>query len=278
VVPEPVPRSALAAAVVTLAALASVVVLAPRLAPAPAAVATDDEPMQAVAARSGEIAPRAVRGGTEVRGEPGSFSTAVPDRAEETTVARALQRRIRRKLWGDEPAEAPTRPSRGRSGPGAETADAARENSWQAAKGVVPHERRRPRREESPPPSQLEAAGDDGAEAAAQTPENAAARAGADGGGASGAGSGTDPTLYGAAREPDEGTSGHFELGITARVRTRRAAVNPPTGDTPPAAPDEHPALGPRQRTEVAVRRMIVPPAYEPVVRRMFAQAEEGTP
>ena len=158
--------------------------------------------------------------------------------------------------------------------PRADAGKAASENSWQAAKGGAPREPHRRWQEETPPRSQLEAAGDDDAQTAAPSPEHAGERAAGDGAGASGAGTGTDPALYGPAREQDQAPTDHFELGIAARVRTRHVAPNPPTGDTPPAAPDEHPTLGPRQRTEVAVRRMIVPPAYEPVVRQMFAHPE----
>jgi hypothetical protein len=274
IVPEPVPRGMLAAAVVALTALAIVVVVAPRLAPVPRTVDADEAAVHAAATRSGDLPARAGRGGTEVATELGE----PPDRQEATSVASALQRRIRQGLWGDEPAP-PPRPPRGRSTPRTEPEGVARENSWQAAKGGAPPRYRRMRRQEDmPPPAQIEAAADDGAETAPRPPENAAGRSGADGGGASGAGTGTDPDLYGVARDQEGTPRDRFELGIAARVRTRRAAARPPTGDTPPAAPDEHPVLGPRQRTEVAVRRMIVPPAYEPVVRKIYAHPEEDTP
>jgi hypothetical protein len=275
VVPEPVPRGALTAAVVTLTALASVVVLAPRLAPTPSRVDEDDEVIHAVATPPADAATRGGRGGTEVGARAGTLPSAAPARAEETSVARALQRRIQQGLWGDDPAEL-TRRSRGR-GPSDEAEGAVSEHGWQVAKGNAPRDRR-PWREESPPRSQLDAAGDARAEAAARPSENAARPPGPDGGGASGAGTGTDPALYGPARTEDATPSGQFELGIAARVRTRRVTPRPPTGETPPAAPDEHPVLGPQKRTEVAVRRMIVPPAYEPVLRRIFAHAEEETP
>jgi hypothetical protein len=277
-VPDPVPRGALAAAVVALTLFASVIALAPRLAPTPPRVGADDEPMHAVATRPGEVPLYTGSGGTDIGTEPAAHAPAAePARERETSLARTLQRRIREELWGDGHTELTRRPQR-KGTPSAEAEGAASESSWQVADGGAPGDRRPRGREEAPPRAQLEAAGDEGANAVARPPENAAGRPGADGGGASGAGTGTDPALYGAARGEDDTPSGRFELGIAARVRTRRAAPRPPTGETPPAAPDEHPVLGARQRIEVAVRRMMISPAYEPIVRRVFAHGEEDTP
>ena len=45
----------------------------------------------------------------------------------------------------------------------------------------------------------------------------------------------------------------------------------PPSGEPPPAADDERPALAAGQRSETPLTKMPVPPAYESLVRRLFA-------
>ena len=94
------------------------------------------------------------------------------------------------------------------------------------------------------------------------------------GGAAPGAGSDTDPTLYG---DPHDDLTAHgdrFELAIAARVRTRPGSAEARWTDTPGADASRHPALASGQRREQAGHRMTVPPTFAPIVRRLFAHAE----
>jgi hypothetical protein len=281
-VPQRVPRGALVAAAVALTAFASLVAFAPGLAPAPPRATSADEIMHAVPARPGDVARRVASVGAEADKkaglEPLAQSPAVeaPREPEPTSLARALQKRIRRELWGDEPRAEPARrpPGKAKGAPSEERDDAASEDSWQVAKGSRGDRPARPENEPVPR-AQLEAAGDEAPDDAARAPADTEERPVGSGGGASGAGSGTDPNLFGPEQARGDAPNGRFELGIVARVRTHRASPHPPTGAPPPAAPDERPVLGARQRQEIAVRRMIVPPAFEPIVRRVFAHGTE---
>jgi hypothetical protein len=279
-VPRRAPHGPLVAAAVALAALAALVVLAPRLAPEPPRATSSDEIVHAVPARPGDMARRVSDVGAEADQQPGLEPLAQPGEAsreaEPTSLTRALQKRIRRKLWGDGPRAEPVRrpPGKGKDAPSDEPDDAASEDTWQVANGSLGERRARPE-SEPVPRAQLKAAGDEAVDDAARAPADTEERPVGSGGGASGAGTGTDSNLFGPEQTRGDASSGRFELGIVARVRTHRAAPRPPTGEPPPAAPDERPTLGARQRQEIAVRRMIVPPAFEPIVRRVFAHGTE---
>ena len=101
-------------------------------------------------------------------------------------------------------------------------------------------------------------------------------RAGA-GDGAPGAGTGTEPeSLFGEPRMAGVEAGDTFELGLSAPVHARRAAPAPPGEAPPPAEPDERPRLAGRERSEAALPKMTVPPAYEAIVRTLFAHRGEG--
>src|SRR5262249_50203440 len=104
------------------------------------------------------------------------------------------------------------------------------------------------------------------ADAAGTPPDGGQPGAGA---GRSGAGTGTDPELFG--RPHDDGTAGtgHFQLAIAARVRTRPGGPLDPSGDTPGTEPDGNPTLVRAQRPEEPAHHMAVPAAWQPLVGRL---------
>jgi len=105
-------------------------------------------------------------------------------------------------------------------------------------------------------------------------PGNGDDRTSDQGGAAPGAGSDTDPNLYG---DPHDDVTAHgdrFELAIAARVRTRPGSAEARWTDTPGADPSRRPTLAAGQRPEQAGHRMTVPPTFAPIVRRLFAHAE----
>jgi hypothetical protein len=76
--------------------------------------------------------------------------------------------------------------------------------------------------------------------------------------------------LFGPASQASGGRE-TFELPLGARVRALAGDPGPASGEAPPAAPDTHPELAPGQRREAPVFKTVVPPAYEPIVRQLFA-------
>ena len=110
------------------------------------------------------------------------------------------------------------------------------------------------------------------------TPRHAGATSTEPGGGGPGEGAGTDTdsTLYG--QPDDEPVTGRdrFELGIAARVRTRRGSDTGSWSDAPAADGDRHPVLASQHRAEQPGHRMPVPPAFAPLVRRLFAHTQPG--
>jgi hypothetical protein len=88
---------------------------------------------------------------------------------------------------------------------------------------------------------------------------------------AAGAGNDTDPDLFGPPSARRSGAAAMFELALAAPVRTRRGAPRRVSGEAPPAAPDKRPELGASQREHEPVSKMAVPPAYEAIVREVFA-------
>lgn len=91
---------------------------------------------------------------------------------------------------------------------------------------------------------------------------------------APGAGNATDPNLFGAPTDLPPRGGETFELAIDAPVRARPGGTRPASGEPPPAGADTHPELTRGARPEHAIRRMPVPPAYEAIVREVFAHRD----
>lgn len=125
-----------------------------------------------------------------------------------------------------------------------------------------------------PNTGRLEPSPDDGATdpGAARTVRPHPAHGAAAGTAGPGAGTGTDPQLYGPARRIDGRAGGRFELAVAARVYAR-PGDGPEAGEDDPTADeaDTAPALAPSQRADTPTHRLIVPPSWHAVVRRLFA-------
>jgi hypothetical protein len=94
--------------------------------------------------------------------------------------------------------------------------------------------------------------------------------------GTSGAGDGTDTALFGPPSETAHADGDAFALAITARVRSPRAGPRPPSGEPPPVEADARPALADGQRRQLPVTKMPIPPAWEPLLRALFAHGGNG--
>jgi hypothetical protein len=269
-VPDVVPIRAFASAIAALCALAMVAVMAPTLRPPPPRVIVGDRPMDFVATgRSHEGADRLlVAPGTERPGAHGAESERSADgRDDEAGGALAgasatLQDWLQQALGAEERWEAgepvPTNPDqKGAHGPQAEHRPAT---TAAVDDRASPTGERKPAEETGP--------------AARASGESATEPRG--GGPGAGAGTDSDPTLYGEPdREPVTGRD-RFELGIAARVRTRRGADMGTWSDAPTADGDRHPVLAGQQRSEQQGHRMPVPPSFAPLVRRLYAHAPPG--
>jgi hypothetical protein len=267
VVPTAVPRTALAALLAAVAALVAVLLLAPQLRP--------PSPRLVYLRGAGDDWPRGVDGldGSSaqlvVAPAPGADPTAAEREAERATgdapeaasivvEARSLQQRIRDGVWGK----------------GWDDGDAAAGGGERAAS-----DRKRDARRRAGDGSTGGAAGPDDAAAAPRAAgSRTATRAGGAGDGASGAGTHTDPNLYGIPAILPHTSEAAFQLALAARVRAEHAEPRPPEGPAPPAGPDLRPALAGRQRNEAAVHRMPVPSRYEPLVRALFAHRADERP
>jgi len=266
VVPRLVSAPTLAAACAAVAALALVIVFAPWLRPPPARVLVGDRPMDFVAgdeSRTGAdrllVAP-----GTEHQppaGAPGSGRMRSETEAEDSTLA-TLQEWLQDTLgadehWQTDDGEAPP------SGSRQDTTGSVRQDRDPKARPVADARAANGGREvpgADGPATPRPGSGDD------TTPDH--------GGAAPGAGSDTDPTLYG---DPHDDLTAHgdrFELAIAARVRTRPGSAEAHWTDAPGADPSRRPALAAGRRPEQAGHRMTVPPTFAPIVRRLFAHAE----
>jgi hypothetical protein len=195
-----------------------------------------------------------------------------------------LQERIRQRLWGEDRARVHAALERAERGPGPER-EAEAPGGEQLADASDPEERWAiaPK----PPPAASPA---DGSPAgAAPGGDRAEARGddarGAERGGAAspheaatGAGSGTDPNLFGAA-SAERAARARFELPLAARVHALGGGPAPlSSGEAPPPAPDARPDLAAAQRRDAPVLRMSVPPAYEAIVRAAFAHRGAEAP
>jgi hypothetical protein len=271
VVPRGVPREAVAAALGTTTALLLVLLLAPRLRP------------PAPEVFYGEAVPE---GAGRLRAVPGRVLFTPTRDAERLATAPApsltaeLQERIRRRVWGrdwEATREAMARmaseqqarggESERRSSPGRD-GDADAEQGWDLARPA-------PSRGEAGTPERVAAPGREPGEQDGATrpdPDRRAEDRDAIGTGdaARGAGTTPDPRLLGPATEPRPGRE-TFDVPIVARVRSLGGGPRPPSGEAPPAAPDARPDLGAGQRRDAPVARMDVPPAYEEIVRNVFA-------
>jgi len=288
-VPRWLPLRPLAAALGATGALVLAVTLSPLLRPASPPAIYLNEPV-------GNLAPidltpdrvliaPARQLGSPSSGEPG-VSSAPPgggSSSRPSFLAR-LQERIRERAWGaasERPGEA-TRATDRRDAPLGEPAHAKSGGDANEALSGAAHAvgsrsgqellkvARAVRRSHPGHGGPEEAPGD------ASPPESRGEgdaephRTGTDGA-AAGAGTGTSPDLFGPPSAGRLGERDAFELALTAPGRGSAPTPTPPSGEAPPAAEDERPALAAGQRSETPLTKMPVPPAYESLVRRLFA-------
>lgn len=310
VVGRRVPRGALASAITATAALALALLLGPGLRPHVPEIVYSDEPVDAseatddggvpdrivVAPARGRAEPRRRDGGTPVAGR--DASGAPEDDSALARLSSDLQDRIRRELWGREwertrdamaraererAAEEAAANGAGEAGDGLERSDGDEDSAdepWEPS-GLASTRRgarRAAGRNRDTAGSRGESsAADDAARGFGDDTETSATGAG-EGEAARGAGNGTDPNLFGAATEPGTEGGDTFELGIAAPVRARQAGPRRATGEPPPASADAHPETARATRAEQAIRKMPVPPAYEAIVREVFAHRGDPRP
>jgi hypothetical protein len=270
VVPDTFPHGALGAAAAACSALAAVVILAPAL-PRPRAAATagtlDRVAIDGIDARLRLRADDAAAAALAVLGD---------DDGAVGSVAASLRRRIRHAVGGPRWDDAPPPVASSEAGPVAETSaapsDPAPQPSWDVARDRLARARHASADDAGTSETTAEgAAARDGRRAAADDPgTGAASPAGTP---AAGAGTGTDPNLLGAAADGAPGTAA-FALPIAARVRATGGGRRPASGETPAADPDARPALGDAQRRDAPIPHAEVAPAWEPVVRRLYAHRE----
>jgi len=267
VLPDVFPYAALGVALVATSLFLLVVRAAPGLRP----------PRDA--AESPAIVPARLRPTTE----RGSVPVGAGDEREPgapgrlAQLAADLQERIRERAWGREWHEAAA--AHAQEMPPAPASipvdDDQLERGWQIARSATHASR--------PGPDGAAPDGEADRESSARGADPTRARrqgTGADEPGppAAGAGSATDPNLYGRETTGVDAAGG-FELPLAARVRTVGGGPRPPSGEAPPAAADARPGLAERPRRDAPVLRMAVPVSYEAIVRRLFARgADEATP
>jgi hypothetical protein len=269
VLPEGVPIAALHGALVASAALLLALAFAPHIDPPPEPAASPGSPaaspprMQAVRRRL-LSAPR-----------PGAADqpvSALREDAEGSVLARLpaeLRERIQRRLWGEQ-RERQSMARAGEPPPGAarrEGGEAGRHG--QSSRPTVGDDSERPTEA-----GDSEAQEAEGRAARAELPPRDRAAPGR-GAPTAGAGTGTDRNLLGPPSTPGERAArARFRLAIAARVRALEGGPQRPSGEAPPPEPDERPELGARQLRDAPVHRLDVPPAYEGIVRRVFAREE----
>ena len=281
--PETVPPGALGAALAAITACLLLFAVAPLLAPRMPQIDLRNGPLRLArvaglprdadrvtttpwSARVDGGEPSTGRGAAAPGGDGGSSSLL-------ERLAAGVQEQIRAGLWGQEWDRIRDALAR------AERQRAARQRDEEHATRDEPGEGwERARAEAAGNGTAVEdARGDDetGRRAAAGAVEH-------DGGGEAGPGAGTDtdPNLFGAASASADGSGETFDLAIVARVRAHRAAARPPTGPAPAAAPDNRPGLATRQRPEAAIPKVVVPPAYEALLHDIYARqtAPAGPP
>jgi hypothetical protein len=286
-VPDNIPVGALGTALAAVAALVLVLALAPRLLPRLPEIVYRDEPV-GLASLEGLprdpdrllIAPRAWgEGAGKSAGARGSRALATPGGEEGNAAAFGrlgdrLQERIRERLWGNawtRMREEIARAERQRATQGSEHASPARRSRRHEDRDTAAADAARAARAEA---GRAEGAAEETKRAEGAQHAGADEQTGGAGGAAGGAGSATDPHLFGTPFEAEEAGDNTFELAIAARVRALRMDPRRPSGEPPPLARDARPALAARQRQEAATHRMPAPPAYESIVRTLFAHRE----
>ena len=285
-VPRRLPLAPLAAALGAAAALVATLALAPRLRPAPPAVAFLTEPV-------GNLAPTdltpdrvlvapAAEHGSPSSGEPGAPPATPGAGGARPSLLARLQEHIRERVWGpswEPPGDATRSADAGRGGPkgnahATSDADAERtgtvptvgSGSRQELARVARAARRTDRGNREAKEARGEASPPERGSGADGEPE----QTGTDGA-ASGAGTATSPDLFGPPTGRRAGGGETFALALAAPGRGSYPMPAPPSGEPPPAAEDERPALAAGQRSETPLTKMPVPPAYESLVRRLFA-------
>jgi hypothetical protein len=260
-VPRVVPVRALACAGVATAVLVALLVLSPLLRPPlPGLVAGGDgrlraEQMDGLGQWLRRIVAAATQPSTVAGRDVGDDATGATagdgtdaDAAGLGGLPGMLQARIRQRLWGERWGRvdgAGSAPERGRTPDDRHVAGGGGHDQ-RGTVGADPARRA----------------------VAARAPDGAA---GHDGDAGTGAGAGSDPDLFGPATNDADPDEGHFALGLAARVRATHQGPRRPTGDAPAASSDEHPELAGLQRPDVPFHRASVPPAYDAVVRAVFA-------
>jgi len=161
----------------------------------------------------------------------------------------SLQARIRRQMWGERWARS-TPAVAARVGGGTNAASRRTPTAAQAGAGT------------------LVPGGDGSGAVEPSTDGDAVARTDTSGG--AGAGTGSDPELFGDATD-DAAGGGRFALGLSARVFGTHAGSERPSGPPPAAAEDAHPLLATGSRPDEPFHAPSVPPAYAPIVRAVFA-------
>jgi hypothetical protein len=259
VVPTPVPVVLLAVALGALASLPVAMRLAPLLEPPPLATVAAEGSGAAppidglgslfrrvLAATASPASPDADRSGAPERATNGGSGGSGEARPTFRGLPAALQASIRRRLWGERWARAAdTTPGTARTRTGAADERARTHAS--------------PTRDATDPDAVRRAA-------AASEPGTDVPAAGT----ASGAGTGSDPDLFGPVTTPDLLDDGRFALGLAARVRTVQTGPRPPSGEAPDPEPDARPTLAVRQRPDAPAHRAVVPPAFTAIVRDTF--------
>ncbi len=266
VIPRLLPRLPLAALAAAATAMLAIVVLAPRLRPAPRVVVGDrrvdwvaardaagDTPERLLVTPGSEHVPEQAAGATAA-GEPG-------DPGSLDGLSASLQDWLTDRLgvedWehGDAPPDLPP------GGVRRTRAADARQSRFgdTAAPGDT---------KTSEEATSDEATDVDARPTTADATSDTEARIPGDGG--AGAGTGTDPELFGTPRDDGTAVRDRFELAIAARVRTQPGTPRDPWSTAPTAEPDRRPTLAAGQRPETPAHRMPVPAAYETLVRRAF--------
>jgi len=261
VVPRRVSGKALGSALAAVAALVLVVVFAPWLRPPPPRVLIGDRPMDFVAGREPLdgadrllVAPGVEH--AEPQGAAGSDSRPETEGADSTFAT--LQDWLQEALGADERWE-----TGGEMPPSDSSQDATRR---------VRHDREpkaRPVADARGATGGSQAPDADGP--ATPRPGEGDEQARSEGAAAPGAGSDTDPSLYGKPDDDLPASGDRFELAIAARVRTRPGTAGGQWANAPDAEPGRRPALAPARRAEQAGHRMDVPASFVPIVRRLFA-------
>jgi len=287
--PDGLPSGAFAGALAAVGVFLLVLLLAPWLRPGAAPVTssevTGDEPVRGHIV----IARRARRQAGESVLAPFAEPVEDDERSALSRLPDALQERIQARLWGEdrEPARRAMELAErgGAPGPGGGSPPADRlvdtseaEERWAVVRKAPRGARPAPGAAAAASPGETPT---DGGATPAAAGERGAERGGEAGAhqAAAGAGTGSDPNLFGAASAARAARE-RFDLPLAARVRAQSGAPEAPSpGEAPAPAPDSHPDLGERQRRDAPVPRMRVPPIYEAAVRAVFAhRASEEAP